>query len=340
MRSRRSCCRGLGSIALLAGATAELAGIQSVFQTGWRDVLSVDASSAPMMRLLAGVLVLFGISDGTSDPADERADADRAEGADERSPPHGVLAGIAAEHRWAVGADSSFGLVGLALGVLSFSFDGHTVTRGPRGVHVAANVVHVTAGAVWFGGIVALVVVAVLRRRTGPSIAGLVVRFSSVASIALGVRGRRGCGDDAVDHRRRGRSHRHGVGPTPHREADRCRHRHPHRRVPPFRHRAGVPCCTRGRRVGRDGARRFSAVAAERILAAFRDHAFVGEQRGPVPIGASIGVATYPADGRTATDLISAADQALYRVKREGGHDAAGEHDLDAGRATRTEGTP
>jgi diguanylate cyclase (GGDEF)-like protein len=62
--------------------------------------------------------------------------------------------------------------------------------------------------------------------------------------------------------------------------------------------------------------------AANRILDAFRDHAFVGEQRGPVPIGASIGVATFPADGRTATELIAAADAALYRVKREGGHDA------------------
>jgi diguanylate cyclase (GGDEF)-like protein len=64
--------------------------------------------------------------------------------------------------------------------------------------------------------------------------------------------------------------------------------------------------------------------AAERILDAFRQHAFVGEQRGPVPIGASIGVATYPADGRHATDLIAAADRALYRVKRDGGQDAAG----------------
>ena len=63
--------------------------------------------------------------------------------------------------------------------------------------------------------------------------------------------------------------------------------------------------------------------AAERILEAFRDHAFVGEQRGPVPIGASIGVATFPTDGRTATELIAAADRALYRVKRDGGHDAA-----------------
>ena len=70
--------------------------------------------------------------------------------------------------------------------------------------------------------------------------------------------------------------------------------------------------------------------AAERILEAFRDHAFVGEQRGPVPIGASIGVATFPAEGRTATELIAAADAALYRVKRDGGHDVAGAGDAAA----------
>lgn len=151
---------GLGGVALLAGATAELAGIQAVFETGWRDVLSVDVSSAAMMRLLAGVLVVFGFTDGLAEPDD-------------------------VPQRWTAGADSAFGLVGLAIGVLSFSFDGHTVTQGPRGVHLAANVVHVTAASVWFGGIVALVVVAVIRHRTGTSIADLVVRFSSVATGAL-----------------------------------------------------------------------------------------------------------------------------------------------------------
>ena len=54
-------------------------------------------------------------------------------------------------------------------------------------------------------------------------------------------------------------------------------------------------------------------IIAERILEAFRDHPFVGEQRGPVPLAGSIGVATFPADGRTATDLIAAADDALCR---------------------------
>src|SRR5688572_2363622 len=63
--------------------------------------------------------------------------------------------------------------------------------------------------------------------------------------------------------------------------------------------------------------------AAERILEAFREQPFVGEQRGPVPIAASIGVATFPGDGRTGTELIAAADTALYQVKRGGGHDAA-----------------
>ncbi len=73
-----------------------------------------------------------------------------------------------------------------------------------------------------------------------------------------------------------------------------------------------------------------AATAARRILDAFRDHAFVSEQRGSVPVGASIGVVTFPADGRTGTDLIAAADRALYQVKRGGGHDAAPASDAAA----------
>ena len=73
-----------------------------------------------------------------------------------------------------------------------------------------------------------------------------------------------------------------------------------------------------------------AAHAASRILDAFRDRPFVGEQRGPVPIAVSIGVATFPADGRTATELIAAADVALYRVKRDGGREAAAAGDIEA----------
>ncbi len=77
-----------------------------------------------------------------------------------------------------------------------------------------------------------------------------------------------------------------------------------------------------------DEARR----AAERILDAFRERPFVGEKRGPVPIAASIGVATFPADGRTGTELIAAADVALYKVKRGGGHAAAAAGKADPGK--------
>ncbi len=68
--------------------------------------------------------------------------------------------------------------------------------------------------------------------------------------------------------------------------------------------------------------------AAGRILDAFRDRPFVDDQRGPVPFAVSIGIATFPGDGRTGTELIAAADGALYRVKDAGGHDAAAAGDL------------
>jgi diguanylate cyclase (GGDEF)-like protein len=64
-----------------------------------------------------------------------------------------------------------------------------------------------------------------------------------------------------------------------------------------------------------DSARR----AAERILQAFETQGFESDGRGPVPVSMSIGAASHPADGRTATDLIAAADRGLYRVKRGGG---------------------
>jgi diguanylate cyclase (GGDEF)-like protein len=62
-------------------------------------------------------------------------------------------------------------------------------------------------------------------------------------------------------------------------------------------------------------------LAAHRILEALGSMPFEDASHGAVPIATSIGVGTYPDDGRTATDLIAAADVALYRVKRAGGHD-------------------
>ncbi len=60
--------------------------------------------------------------------------------------------------------------------------------------------------------------------------------------------------------------------------------------------------------------------ATRRLLQAFSKTPFAAEGRQPIPVGASIGVATYPADGRSATDLIAVADARLYVAKSDGGN--------------------
>ena len=62
-----------------------------------------------------------------------------------------------------------------------------------------------------------------------------------------------------------------------------------------------------------------AARVAERILDAFRASPFAAEGRGSFPIGASIGIATHPFDGRSATDLIAIADLGMYDAKDAGG---------------------
>ena len=56
------------------------------------------------------------------------------------------------------------------------------------------------------------------------------------------------------------------------------------------------------------------------MLAAFRRSPFSSDGRVPFPIGASIGIATYPQDGRSATDLLAVADAGLYDAKAAGGN--------------------
>lgn len=59
-----------------------------------------------------------------------------------------------------------------------------------------------------------------------------------------------------------------------------------------------------------DSDQRMAEHVAERIEARVRDY------QGEPPISASIGVAVYPRDGRTAQELLEAADQQLYRRKK------------------------
>ena len=59
-----------------------------------------------------------------------------------------------------------------------------------------------------------------------------------------------------------------------------------------------------------------AATTATRLREAFATSSFSRDGRLTVPVGISIGTATFPADGRTAAELISVADAGLYRMKR------------------------
>jgi copper transport protein len=147
----------------VVGAMAELSGTARRFGVSIRDVLDLEPTSAAMLRLIAGALVIFGLFDETEE-----------EGSDGRG-------------RWIPGVASAFGIVGATLGAVSFAFDGHQLTEGPRTLHAIANVVHVVAGGVWFGGLVAILMLSFTRRRAGSTepMGGMVVAFSSIATVAL-----------------------------------------------------------------------------------------------------------------------------------------------------------
>lgn len=162
------------------GAAVEVAGVASIGGLSWPDALTDDTGAAPMVRLLGGLLVVLGLFDHTV-PVDGHHD-EHHEVLSDRPDDQPTL-GPDGDVRWVPASASAFGIVGAAVGVVSFWFDGHTVSRGPRVVHAVVDLVHVTAGGVWFGGLVGLSVVALLRR--GSSVAPMVVRFSSVAAGAL-----------------------------------------------------------------------------------------------------------------------------------------------------------
>lgn len=162
----------------LVGAAVEIAGSASISDLGWLDALSDSAASAPMLRLLAGLLILLGLFEHTVPAAETDEPKPEPEPAPEADD-------VGRAVRWVPAPDSAFAMVGLVLGVFSFGFDGHTVDEGPRVVHALVNLVHVSSAGVWFGGIVGLVAMTAIRRPSGPSMAPLLVRFSTVAAAEL-----------------------------------------------------------------------------------------------------------------------------------------------------------
>lgn len=94
-----------------------------------------------------------------------------------------VLAGMAGREGTARVLDAVGMLAGL-VALAGFALEGHTRTQQPRWLMVSLDVVHLTAGAVWLGGIAALVLA--FRAHLRPDVLGrLVVRFSGHAVVAV-----------------------------------------------------------------------------------------------------------------------------------------------------------
>lgn len=91
---------------------------------------------------------------------------------------HRLLAGGAGTAWWPAAAGAALGLVGPAL-------VGHTRAIEPTSAMVLADILHVSAGAVWLGGLTGLAVaLPILSRRDGLA-AEVLARFSSVAAGVL-----------------------------------------------------------------------------------------------------------------------------------------------------------
>lgn len=175
-------------IVLVVGAVAEYVGVARITDESLGSAWSASAGLATLLRAVAGVLLAIGLH-ATSVALRPRARALSAAtreavlgAGDAVVDPEGPL------RRWRPDRRSALAFAGIALAVASFWFDGHTVTKGIRVLHALANSVHVVAGSIWAGGVVTLAIVLWARHRAGrPADAlGLVVRFSSLAAVALG----------------------------------------------------------------------------------------------------------------------------------------------------------
>ena len=188
---------------LALGAVIEYVGVARIAGDALSSAWSTSAGAATTMRLIAGIAIAAGIAT-TTIGARQRAPRplSAAVDTDHIVAPAGPATSPGLDDdqqttsaseardlaRWAPDRRSAVGLAGAALLVASFWFDGHTVTEGFRPLHALANSVHVVAGSIWAGGVIAMAAIMWRRRRQGRPTGALdlVVRFSSIATVALG----------------------------------------------------------------------------------------------------------------------------------------------------------
>jgi len=178
-----STVRVLGAV-IAASAVVEYIGVSMMTDSSLVTAWSTSPGLATTLRLAGGLAIVAG--DRFSVQPDPPPRPTRALSAAVLDAPRVARSAAEDRLRWRWQAAGS-ALSGVVLIVASFWFDGHTVSKGVRPIHAIVNSVHIVAGSVWAGGVAAMAVVVWRRWRRGrPTDASeLVVRFSSVASIAL-----------------------------------------------------------------------------------------------------------------------------------------------------------
>jgi copper transport protein len=180
----------LAGVALVAGGLTEMAALLEASDTSFGDAATTRPGAAALLTLVGGVLVVLGLGAGVGRIANPPRSLSAAVAIDERESTTSE-AGHPDSRRdalqWLPDTTAIVGLVGIALAIAAYWFDGHTVSRGPWALHAAINLVHVGAASAWAGGVFAIGALAALRRhrRSDIGLAPMIVRFSSIAAVSL-----------------------------------------------------------------------------------------------------------------------------------------------------------
>lgn len=182
----------LAGLGLVTGGVAAFAALDEVHPVPLSDTATSRPGVAALLAVAGGALVYVGFGRRAGAIAAPRS-LSSAVATDEvvarRSDRVGMQDADAGsdQFRWAPDRSAAVGMVGIALALGAYSFDGHTVSRGPWPVHAAVDLVHVTAASVWVGGVFAMTLVAWMRkrRRADTDLAPMVVRFSTIAGVSL-----------------------------------------------------------------------------------------------------------------------------------------------------------
>lgn len=201
----------LSGLLVVLGATVELVAQLALVSGSWTaDVVSpttIEATVLGSFGVALGIRALGGVLLFTAATSRIRSAKRPAEAAalQQIAVPVGVSAGSTIGGAQTIDTDQfadehgsfqqlplvpamSLGILGL---LVSYTFDGHTVTEGSRWLTGLVDVVHVAAGAVWVGGVFGLAWILWGRSRRGVRLRALelAVRFSVIAATALAAAG-------------------------------------------------------------------------------------------------------------------------------------------------------